>query len=208
MEMNDDFFGSDVVEEKDLQSNNFVDQEGWYHFLVADIQPELSPVTQEGNDKSPSVKLKCVVQHDVDGQSPTGKLYYHEIYVGSKGGGPPKEGTIKSAMRFFIGLGVAKFIERDGRTFPVHAETGATNVNMKWFEDCIGRHFIGHLKREADYKVGEQTKRGSLKFPFGTVYAIGSPEVENVPYNKAAVEASLATASAGFTPQVKDDEEF
>jgi len=207
-------FTGGAVTKDDIASDNFVDVAGFYHFQVQEVIPDLATQNQDGQPKTPVVKVKCVVRHTLEGQSPVGKILYHDLYVGAKGGGPPPQGSQKNVYTFLVGMGVMAFKEVDGRTIPVDAETGEADVSVTMIRKCVGRHFIAKVDQEKDQTdVHGKTYKGKFKIPFSRVYLPGSPEVEKVPYNKAAVEADKSNggfsgASGGSPPVVPDDEGF
>ena len=102
-----------------------LDREGWYHFDISDVTPELDPLNKDGEDKAPAVRFDLTVMKSVDGQSPQGSKLFHRIYVGVAGGGPPAEGSKKAAFQFGLGIGVLTEVkDENGEASIVDAGTG------------------------------------------------------------------------------------
>lgn len=205
-------FSVDTLTKDDLSNDNFVDVAGFYHFQVIQVIPELAAISQDGHERTPVVKMKCVVRHTVEGQSPAGKLLFHDLYVGAKGGGPPPEGSKKNVTKFLTGLGMMEFREVDGKAIPVDAETGLPEVSLTTLEKCLGKHFIAKVEQEKDQTdIHGKVYKGKFKIPFSTVYLPGHPAVEKVPYNKAFIEADNSNggfSGGGSAPTVPDEDGF
>jgi len=90
----------------DLASGDTIDKEGWYHFEIVGVKNEFETLNDKGKEKSPCVVLTCNVLETVKGQCPAGSRYFHRIYVASSGGGAAAEGSVKSALRFGLGIGL------------------------------------------------------------------------------------------------------
>lgn len=170
--------------ESDLGSS-FVNKEGWYHFEIADVVRELDRVSERGQPKSPAMRFELIVLHDVDGQSAKGSRHYHRIYVGDKDGGPPKEGSLKSALRFGCGLGILREVEIDGQPAIVDAATGSPKIKISTWEQAKGMQVIARIEKRQEQ---EGSKYGpSFEIPYARVYQVDDPQVADVPKNKEAL---------------------
>lgn len=181
----DDFvFDGSGRSEADLGSN-FVTKEGWYHFEVADVVRELDRVSERGQPKSPAMRFDLVVLHEVAGQSPSGARHYHRIYVGDKDGGPPKEGSLKSALRFGVGLGILREVEIEGQPAIVDAQTGSPQIRVSTWERAKGMQVIARIEKRQEQ---EGSKYGpSYEIPFARVYQPDDSQVADVPKNLEAL---------------------
>jgi hypothetical protein len=190
------------TDSSDLDVGGIVDREGWYHFEVADVVPELETHKADGEAKSPCIRFDLSVLHSVPGQSKTGARLFHRVWVGSKGGGPPAEGSIKSAKRFGLGLGVLRQIEHNGKRIVVDSVTGQTRITKETWLRAKGQQCIGRVARSKEDKTGQYDQKFEL--PFGQVYPVDHPEVADVPKNVNALaligKASLAAAPAKVPP--------
>lgn len=171
-----------------------VNKEGKYHFVVADVTPELSTTNDRGEERSPSILFRCIVMHDVDGQSPVGSALFHRIYLAGKGGTPAAEGTIKSAMRFGLGLGLLKYAVKDDREIVVDAATGSPKISSRIWQAAKDRHFIAEVKLEK----GTGTYKDKYVIPFGEIHRPDDPEVADVPKNVELLAAVGIKASPGL----------
>lgn len=170
--------------EADLGSS-FVNKEGWYHFEVADVVRELERVSERGQAKSPAMRFDLVSLHDVAGQSPSGSRHFHRIYVGSKDGGPPAEGSLKSALRFGVGLGILREVEIDGQPAIVDAQTGSPQIRVSTWERAKGMQLVARIEKRQEQ---EGSKYGpSYEIPFARVYQPDDPQVADVPKNLEAL---------------------
>lgn len=177
-----------------LQSGNFVNVEGNYHWLVADYKLNAE------EKKTPTLEIDCQVQ---DAPYPTkeqcdmvGKVYKHKIYLASvdkdKDGNflgmkPPKEGSVKMALRFALGL---KLIEPD--------QIGQPNLKIPW-KLCKGRQFCASIKgRKDDYtdKDGNKVEKIKYEIPFGESYPVDAEEVADWPKDLQAVAMANAMDAA------------
>lgn len=184
------------VDGDDLVGGDQVDQEGWYHLEIADVVPELDTVSDSGREKTPAVRFDCVVMQSVKGQSPQGSRLFHRIYVAGKGGGPPADGAIKSALRFGLGVGLLKQIEQDGKKITVDAVTNSPKINSETWKRAKGLHFVAKVNKEVDEKYGDK-----FQIPFGRCYRPSDPAVAKVPKNKEALAmAESAPASQAEQP--------
>lgn len=180
---------------EDLGGGNNVDKEGWYHFEVADVVADLSRVNAKGNPKSPSIRFDLLVIHPHEGQSPVGARLFHRLYLGSKDGGPPAEGSRDAAFRFGLGLGILKEIGEGDQKSIVDAETGSPKIGLATWQRAKGRQCIAKVVAEKEEKFGER-----FVIPYGRVFDVADPAVEKVPKNLQAIKLAgkaLPKASAG-----------
>lgn len=184
-----DAFGSEQLK----GSSNAVDAEGWYHFEVADVKNELDTVSNSGQPKSPAICFHCAVMQSVPNQSPQGSMLFHRIYLGSKGGDAPAEGSVKSALRFGIGLGLLEIKEIDGREVTVIKGTTNTKIPASIWQKAKNMQFIAQIKKEKDTDRG----KGRHAIPFGEVYQPTHPDVADVAMNKEALAMIGITVAAG-----------
>jgi hypothetical protein len=164
-------------------SGEVVDKEGWYHFEISDVKEELETLTNTGKEKSPCVRLDLTVMQSVDKQSPAGSRLYHRIYLASKGGKPPAEGSVKSALRFGIGVGLLKYVEKDGHEIVVDATTGSTRISHKIWQQAKGRQIVASVKLEK----GDGDFKDKYAIPFGECYDPSDPKVIDVAKNADAL---------------------
>lgn len=183
----DDFvFDGDTFDRGDLESGGSVNKPGEYHFCITDVVNDLEATNQRtGNPKAPSVKFKCTVMHNVDGQSPAGNVYWHRIFLGGAGGAPAADGSIKSALRFGIGIGVLKFAEKDGREIVVNAADGSTRIPASVWQAARDKHFMARLV----IKPAEGNYKESLEIKFGESHLPDDPAVATWPKNYSALQA-------------------
>lgn len=187
---------------------DIVNKAGKYHFEVTDVVADLDTVNiKSGKAKSPSIRFDLLCLHTVEGQSPAGSRMFHRVYVGSAGGGPPKEGAIKSALRFAIGLGLAREEEIEGVKRVVCNHTNTTRFPLQAWLAAKGRHVMAAVAEE---KQDEQST-GDPRFaiPFGRCYQPTDERVHDWPKNLDLLAAGgykiapPATASAPAKPAQK-----
>lgn len=188
----DGSFDLDGFDTEGLDQGGNVDKEGQYHFEVADVVPELDILDKEGQPKTPSVRFDLAVLHTTPGQSRAGSRHFHRIYVGSSGGGPAKEGSIKSAIRFGLGLGILRQVEQNGKSIVVDAVTGLTRITKETWLRAKGQQCVAKIGKHEDKAGKYQT---SFEIPFGRVYQVDHPDVADVPKNANAL-ALIGKASA------------
>lgn len=181
---------------------DLVNKPGRYHFEVTDVVADLDTVnSRSGKAKSPSIRFDLLCLHTVDGQSPAGSRMFHRIYVGASGGGPPKEGAIKSALRFAIGLGLAREEEIEGVKRVICNLTNTTRFPVAAWIKAKGRHFLANVAEE---KQDEQsTGEPRLAIPFGRCYTPYDERVSDWPKN----EDLLLAAGYKIEPQAKAQEQ-
>lgn len=201
MSTTDDFapafeFDGGEYSRDDVDSGGTVNLPGWYHFEIVDVQDELATISEKGQPKSASLSFDCMVLHSAQGQSPKGMRHYHRVYFSGQNGAPAKEGAIKSAIRFGLGIGVLKEVEIDGRKCIVDAETGTTKITPKTFCRGLGRQFVATLEPDSYTDASGNTK-SRFQIPFGRVYSVTDPAVANVAKDQAAVGEYLARTGEG-----------
>ena len=181
----DDFaFDGSGKSESDLGSA-MVNREGWYHFEVADVVRDLELVSPQGKPKSPSIRFDLVVLKDVEGQSPAGSRHYHRIYLGDQNGGPPKEGSVKSAFRFGVGLEILAELQIDGQPAICDAETGSPKIKVSTWERAKGLQLCCRIENREEQ---EGSKYGpSFEIPFARVWHPLDEAVKDVPKNEEAI---------------------
>jgi hypothetical protein len=176
-----DGFNSDELD----SGGELVDREGAYHFEITDVKPELDTVREDGNDNTPNILFTLTVLETVKGQSPAGSRLWHRIYVGSKGGGPPADGSIKSMIVFGKGLRLLKDIEHNGKKIAVDAQSGQPKLSLALWMRAKGLQCIGNVKKEED-KTGQYKTRYGL--PFGRIYHPHDERIAHVAKNADALK--------------------
>jgi hypothetical protein len=195
--------------QSDLGGGDVVNKDGWYHMEVADVVLDLGTLSDQGKPKSPSIRFDMTVLESVDKQSPAGSRHFHRIYVGASGGGPPAAGSIKSALRFGIGLGLLETKEIDGREATVIKGTNDTKIGSKLWLSAKGRQIVARIEKGEEEKPVEGRKPFPAKheIPFGRVYQVDDPQVSEVPKNKQALALAgktVSTATGGVSGGVKN----
>lgn len=161
---------------------DLVNKPGRYHFEVTDVVADLDTVnSRSGKAKSPSIRFDLLVLHTVEGQSPAGSRMFHRIYVGASGGGPPKEGAIKSALRFAIGLGLAHEEEIEGVKRVICNHTNTTRFPLPAWLGAKGKHFMAAVAEEK--QQDDQAGEPRLVIPFGRCYQPNDERVSDWPKN-------------------------
>lgn len=206
MDENYEFDSSDV-DEKELDTSGFLDQEGWYHFEITKVELHLGLVDAENKENTPHILVTCKSLNSVKGQSPPGSVLWHRIYVGAKGGGPPKQGSIDSMFRFGVGVGLMKWAKKqntDGTTKSVLvlASNGSTKVPPAVWKSVVGAQFIAQVAKE---KQQEGTNyKPKFAIPMGKAYRPDHPDVSHVAKNLEALEAigiKISTTTPTATEQ-------
>lgn len=187
----------------DLESGGLVETEGWYHFEVSDVKAHLESIKEDGSENTPNILFTLTVLHSLKGQSPANSRLFHRVYVGSKGGGAPADGSIKSMIVFGCGLGLLKQVERDGRKVAVDAQTGQPKLSVAMWLRAKGLQCVGKVEKEED-KSGQYKPRFVL--PFGRVYQPNDDRVAHVAKNTDAlkligINQPAQQQSAGATQQ-------
>lgn len=194
--MSEGLFTTDTVSQDDCQSSGIVNKEGWYHFQIADVKPELNPLNADGNERAPHFVIKAVVVGSSEGQSPAGTMLFHRLFVGKKGGGPPAEGAIKSNIRFLTGVGAMKWSKVGEKMVAVDIDTGKAMVTLDTVNRCKGLQFMADIKLEP----GTEGYKDKYVIQFGEVFQPGDPKVKGVPFNEEvwAAKDEVTEAEAGL----------
>ena len=206
MDENYEFDSSDV-DEKELDTSGFLDQEGWYHFEITKVELNLGLVDDENKENTPHILVTCKSLNSVKGQSPPGSVLWHRIYVGAKGGGPAKQGSIDSMFRFGIGCGLLKWGKAqnpDGSTksIPVLASTGSSKFPVGTWKTIVGAQFIAQVAKEKQPEGS--TYKPKFAIPMGKAYRPDHPDVSHVAKNLEALEAigiKISTVTPTATEQ-------
>ncbi len=192
------FDGSEYSRD-DIASGDSVDKEGWYHFEVVNVKNELDTLGDGGKEKSPCIVLTMNVLETVKGQCPAGSKYFHRVYVAAKGGAAPKEGAVKSALRFGLGLNLLEAMEKDGREVIVDAATKSTRIPASIWQRAMGRQCIAKIVLE---KSDNPQFKDKYAIQFGRAYHPLDPSVADVAKNKEAL-AMLGGQGAPAPPPDK-----
>lgn len=185
-------FDSSDVDEKDLETSGFVDQEGWYHFEITKVDLHLGLLTEDGKENTPHILVTCKSLLGGRGISPAASVLWHRIYVGQKDGSPAKQGSIDSMMRFGIGCGLLKWGKKqnpDGteKAVPVLSSTGSTKFKPIDWKNAVGGQFIAQVLKEK--QAADSTYKPKFAIPMGRAYRPDHPDVSHVPKNIEALEA-------------------
>ena len=185
-------FDSSNVDENDLDTSGLLDQEGWYHFEVTKVEMELGLIDADNKENTPHIVVTCKSLNTVRGQSPPGSVLWHRIYVGAKGGGPAKQGSIDSMFRFGIGCGLFKWHKiqnADGSTksVPVLATTNSQKFPLAVWKSVVGAQFIAQVVKEKQQEGSNYKPKFVL--PMGKAYRPDHPDVSHVQKNVEALEA-------------------
>lgn len=177
----------------DLGGGDTVDKEGYYHFEISDVKLELDTLSSQGDEKSPGVCFHMLVLETSPKQSPIGARHFHRLYVAGAGGKPPADGSVKSALRFGLGLGLlAEKVNDDGTSVIVDKATGSTRIPSSVWMRAKGLQCIAKIKFEKGTgKFGDK-----YTIPFGRVYQVDDPSMADVPKNKEAMAMLGKTAPA------------
>jgi len=175
----------------DLASGDTIDKEGWYHFEIVGVKNEFETLNDKGKEKSPCVVLTCNVLETVKGQCPAGSRYFHRIYVASSGGGAAAEGSVKSALRFGLGIGLLAATEKNGREVIVDKATGSTKIPASLWQRAMNKQFVARIKLE---KADDPKYKDKYAVQFGAAYDPRDPSVEDVAKNKEALAMLGGTA--------------
>lgn len=181
----------------DLGGGGTVDKEGWYHFEVAEVTPELNTLSDGGKEKSPAIRFNMSVLAGPQGGSPVRSMHFHRIYLAGKGGAPAAEGAKKSALRFGLGLGLIREVEHQGKRYLVDTETNQPKITRATWDRAKGRQCVAKVVCEHDEKYGDR-----FQIPFGRVYHPDAPEVTSCPKDEESVKLYRAMTGAP-TPGVK-----
>jgi hypothetical protein len=185
-------FDSSDVDESNLDTSGVLDQEGWYHFEVTKVDLILGLIDENGKENTPKIKVTCKSLNNVRGQSPPGSVLWHDIYVGAKGGGPAKQGSIDAMFRFGVGVGLMKWTKKqnaDGteKAVLVLASNGSVKVPPAVWKTIVGAQFVAQVQKE---KPAEgSTHKAGFKIPMGKAYRPDHPDVSHVQKNVEALEA-------------------
>jgi len=185
-------FDSSDVDEKELDTSGILDQEGWYHFEITKVDLVLGLLGDDGKENTPHINVTCKSLNSVRGQSPAGSVLWHKIFVGAKGGGPPKQGSIDSMFRFGLGVGLMKWGKKtnpDGteKAILVLASNGSTKVPPAVWRTAVGAQFIAQVQKEKQQEGSNY--KPQFKIPMGKAYRPDHPDVSHVQKNVEALEA-------------------
>ena len=186
----DDFAMDGEGVSQDALGGGALDREGWYHFEIVDVVPELDPLSKSGKDKTPAVRFDMAVRKTVEGQSPDGTKHFHRIYVGGKGGEPIADGARNSAMRFGLGLGLLREVDAGGQKSIVDAATNAAKITIGTWRRAKGCQCVAKITKDTDAKYGDR-----YQIPFGRVYRPDDPSVKDVP-----IDLEVWQLAENFTP--------
>jgi hypothetical protein len=186
----DDFDTSDVDPNKCVSSRT-VDKIGKYHFEISKVIPRPDKEDKHGQPREQDINLICVVQCSVAGQSPEGSIYFHDLKVSGKGGGPMEGWVKESTCAFLSGLGLMKKIGEGESAKFVDAATGSTRIDPGAIcKKLEGMQFIGDIKMNEWEKDGQPKKDFKLKFGRGA-YHVLHPAVADVPKNRDSLAVYL-----------------
>lgn len=198
----DDFDAGDV-DASQVGSRVTVDKPGKYHFEIVECKerPEkIDPAT--GKDRRPNILLTCVVLHTVEGQSPEGAIYYHELLLGGPGGAPQEPWSKRATCNFLHGVGV--LVKHDDKI--IDPETKSTRIALGSLATRLkSLQFVGQVKREAsdDPKYADK-----FRISFGQgVWRLDDPAIATVPVNKSA-KAVAPPYPAGPLPVAGEGDGF
>lgn len=196
----DDFaFDGSGTGAADVNKGGGIRREGWYHFDIIDVVPKLDMQNAGGNDISPCVEFHMSVLRSVEGQAVEGTNHVHRIYVGSKGGGAPSDGSRTLALRFGLGLGVLKEKKVGEELSIVDAATGEAKINMATWKRAIGHQCVAKIELEKSKNTDFADK---YVIPFGRVYRPDDPSVADTEIDKEAW--SLAANHSSQQPPPAD----
>ena len=181
------------VSVEDFKKGEFVDKAGRYHFEVQNVKEDLSSVNDSGKAQSPHFSLTCVVIGTEEGQSPTGCIHMHRLYVGAKEGEEYKEGTRKMLLKFLASIGVIEEVEvvsltGENKKVLVDTETKTQQLGVSTFRRMQGRQFVAALKSKPmeprkdsngnpiPLREG-QTPMINFEIPYNTIYLPDDPHV-------------------------------
>lgn len=206
-------FDSSDVDEKDLETSGFLDQEGWYHFEVTKVELHLGLLNDEGKENTPHILVTCKSLASARGISPPGSVLWHRIYVAQKDGSAPKQGSIDSMLRFGIGCGLLKWGKKqnpDGteKAVPVLATTGSTKIPVAVWKSIVGAQFIAQVQKEK--QAADSTYKPKFTIPMGRAYRPDHPDVSHVAKNVEALEAigiQVSQQSSGTEQKAKEAKE-
>ncbi len=196
-----DSWDTDDVDASDIGSGApRADRVGFYHFGInATARPETSDKKDMSKLRCPDILLACEVLKGVKDQSPEGSVYYHNLIIAGKGGGPIESYDKTKTLNFLVGVGILKKV--DGRV--IDPETGSTKINTNTLEKRLnGLQFIGKLELNRggikDEATGERyPDRIELSWGRGA-FQVDDPKVKDIPKNE---EALKKIAKGHATPQ-------
>jgi len=199
-EMNFDMDSTGVSGEDLGSGEGQVEKEGWYHWEIGDVSPELDKVKDNGKFTTPNIRFDMIVLETVEGQSPANSRLFHRMYLCKvdKDSGDVSEiseGSKKNALRFGIGLGLLAEKEdgtivvaetlKDAKTGAVIAEAGSTKIPTKLWLFAKGRQCVSKVALEASENPAY---KAAYKIPFSRVYPVDHPSVADVPKNAEMLE--------------------
>ncbi len=173
--MSDELFASDGADREKMAAkgnSGTVNLEGWYHFDIGSVEPELGEWRQDGKRNKRHVLFKMVVMHNEPNQSPLGRIYYHRMpleRLDEQGNPQPLSDAQKEQNLLFLEtLGVMEWREIDGEQKLVDVVTGSTKVTVDTFMRCKGRHCMAHVK----YTPAKGEFKARWEIPYQRVYRL------------------------------------
>lgn len=176
-------FDSADFDTDEMGGGEIIDKEGWYHLEVADVKPELAPLDDRGNPRTPSIRFDLLVLHSAPKQSPAGSRHFHRIYMGTKGGGVAKDASKEAAIMFGLGVGILNKQKLNGKHVAVDAATGSTMLNVATFLRAKGKQCVAKIS----FKKGDDKYKDAYEIKFGRTYRLDDPAVADVPKNAEAL---------------------
>ena len=129
----------------DLKGLSVVKTEGWYHFEIVDVKPDLRTVNEKGEDFTPRVDIRMQVVCAAPGLSKPGSSLFVMLFLAKKGGGPPSDFSRQQTVRFCLGAGVMK-LNANGKL--IDAATGESKISVKTFENLLRRQVCGKVRQK------------------------------------------------------------
>lgn len=200
-----DSWDTDDVDANDIGSGSpKVDKVGWYHF---EISATARPLPHAKDDMSklrcPDILLACEVLRSVENQSPEGSVYYHNLIMAAKGGGPIESYDKTKTLNFLVGVGVLKKV--DGRI--IDPETGTGRINTATLESRLNKlQFVGKLElnRGGPRADGSGNYPDRIELTWGRgAFQVDDQKVKGVPKNEEAlrrIAKQHAAADEGAKP--------
>lgn len=188
---------SDVDGSKAGSGRLKVDLPGFYHFgkIKAIARPKPYNDDNMSKTRKPDILLECEVMCDVKGQSPVGSVFFQNIVLGGKGGGPVDKWDKERSTNFLVGVGILQSKGED----VIDPETGTTKVKASTLAARLEKlgHFCGKVElgkpsEKKDVGTGKVSYYPArLELPWGRgAYPVTSRDVAHVPKNLEAIKAS------------------
>lgn len=168
------------IDPGDIDTSGQVNRDGWYHFEVAAVKPELETVSEKGGSKTPSIRFDCLVLESVKNQSPSGSVLFHRVWVGGKDGAPVSDGSRKMMLKWALGLGLIAKTETGFICTETKQPLKGLPVAL-WMR-AVGVQFVARVEAEENNRGGKD-----YRIPFSTCYQVDDPQVADVPKSKAAL---------------------